>query len=93
MVRRGESDDLPLPHPTCGTTERGLRDWCGGGGGSSGRVIESRLVSQSAAKQSGEYQGKHTRHLEADLAHDNLQRGALPFAIVDVCRKHLLPPV
>lgn len=55
-----------------------------------GRVIESRLVSQSATKQSGEYQGKHTRHLETDRAHDKQQRATLPFAIVDACCKHLL---
>lgn len=48
------------------TTERRLRDAVSGGGGG-GRVIESRLVSQSATKQSGEYQGKHTRHLETHL--------------------------
>lgn len=67
-------------------TERGLRDW----GAGFGRVIESRLVSQSATKQSGEYQGKHTRHLETDLAHGKQQRGTLPFAVGDACCKHLL---
>lgn len=79
-------DQRSLPPPTRTTTARGLKDW----GTGSGRVIESRLVSQSATKQSREYQGKHTRHLETDLAHDKQQRGMLPFAVGDACCKHLL---
>lgn len=67
VVRPGESSALSPP-PTWVLTER------------LGRVIESRLVSQSVTKQSGEYQGKHTRHLETGPAHRKQQRGSPPFA-------------